>query len=113
MRISKFKVFWAELTEAGKHVQTGIRPVLVLGNDKSNRFSDVVTVVPISSKIEKSETIPTHVVLENGLKKSSVILPEQIRTVPKGCLLGDCIYTLNKDEEVLVKNAIIKQLGIA
>lgn len=113
MKISKFKVFWANLTEAGKHIQNGIRPVLVLGNDKSNRFSDVVTVLPISSKISKAETIPTHIVLPNALKKESVILPEQIRTVPKSCIMGDCVYALTKDEEYIVKDAVIKQLGFA
>lgn len=112
MKISKFKVFWANLTEAGKHIQNGVRPVLVLGNDKANRFSDVVTVLPISSQIEKFESIPTHVIIEEGLKKQSVILPEQIRTIPKGCIFGDCIYTLNKNETDLVKNAVIKQLGV-
>lgn len=113
MRISKFKIFWAELGESGKHIQSGMRPVLVLGNDKANRFSDVVTVLPISSKIEKAETIPTHIVLESGLKKESVILPEQIRTIPKSWLKGGCVYMLNKYEEDVVKNAVIKQLGFA
>ena len=113
MKIQKFNIFWANLTEAGKHIQNGVRPVLVLGNDKSNRFSDVVTVLPISSKINKAETIPTHIVLPNALKKESIILPEQIRTVPKSCIMGDCVYTLNKSEETLVKNAVMHQLGFA
>lgn len=113
MKISKFKVFWANLTEAGKHIQKGVRPVLVLGNDKSNRFSEVVTVLPISSNIDKAESIPTHIVLSDALKKESVILPEQIRTVPRSCIMGDCVYTLTKDEEYMVKDAVIKQLGFA
>ena len=113
MKVSKFKVFWANLTEAGKHIQKGVRPVLVLGNDKANRFSDVVTVLPISSNIDKAETIPTHIVLEQGLKKESVVLPEQIRTVPKSCIMGDCVYVLNKSEERMVKDAVIQQLGFA
>ena len=113
MRVQKFKIFWANLTEAGKHIQTGIRPVLVLGNNKANRFSDVVTVLPISSNIDKADSIPTHILLPDALKKVSVVLPEQIRTVPKSCIMGDCVYTLNKSEETLVKNAVMHQLGFA
>ena len=113
MEISKFKIFWAQLTEVGKYIQSGVRPVLVLGNDKTNRFSEVVTVLPISSKINKGANIPTHIILSDALKKQSVILPEQIRTIPKSCLMGPCIYTLNEDEKNKVKNAVVRQLGIA
>lgn len=92
--VKKGEVFWADLGENEGHVQSGRRPVLVLGNDTANRFSGVVTVLPISARIEKLHAIPTHVKLNSVLKTDSIVLPEQIRTISKEQLVSGCIYRL-------------------
>lgn len=111
--VKKGEVFWADLGECEGHVQSGRRPVLVLGNDTANRFSGVVTVLPISARIEKLHAIPTHVKLNSVLKTDSIVLPEQIRTISKEQLVSGCIYRLTDVEQDTVDQALLKQLGLS
>jgi mRNA interferase MazF len=60
------------------------RPALIISNDINNQFSDTVTVIPITSYVEK--TYPFEVLLpagENGLSKNSKAKCNQIRTIDK------------------------------
>ena len=111
--VKKGEVFWAELGENEGHVQSGRRPVLIIGNNTANRFSGVVTVLPISGRIEKLNAIPTHVKLNSALRGESIVLPEQIRTISKEQLVSSCIYRLTDDEQQTVDQALLKQLGLS
>ncbi|PYE51571.1 type II toxin-antitoxin system PemK/MazF family toxin [Paenibacillus barcinonensis] len=65
-------------------VQSGERPCVVLGNDMGNKYSPVVIVAPVTSRVKKP--MPTHVKVEKeeiGLYDDSIILLEQIMTVSK------------------------------
>lgn len=108
----KGDVVWAELPDGGMHIQKGRRPVLVLGSDAACKFSPVVTVAPLSSKLEKLNKVPTHVLLAN-LKRKSVVLTEQVRTIPKECIISTApIYQLNNNESQCVDYALTSQLGL-
>lgn len=111
LKTNKGDIFWAELPESGRHIQTGRRPVLIVGNEKANRYSDIVTVIPITGRVEKADVIPTHVCLNTAFRCGSVLLPEQIRTISKDQLLGSCIYRLTEDEQKTVDRALSEQLG--
>jgi mRNA-degrading endonuclease toxin of MazEF toxin-antitoxin module len=67
------------------HVQSGVRPVVVVQNDLGNYFSPTVVIVPITSNIAKKPGQPTHCVIEKtmGLSTDSIALGEQIRTIDK------------------------------
>ena len=83
MNIVRGEVYYADLSPVIGSEQGGYRPVLVVQNNKGNRFSTTVIVAPISSKLTKNH-LPTHVVIElEGLQKKSVILLEQLRTIDK------------------------------
>ncbi|MEG2374959.1 MAG: type II toxin-antitoxin system PemK/MazF family toxin [Niameybacter sp.] len=59
------------------------RPAVVLQNNKGNTFSNTTIVAFITSKMKRLD-IPTHVLLEGyRLWKPSMLLLEQIATVPK------------------------------
>lgn len=110
--LKKGDVVWAELPEGGIHVQKGRRPVLILGSDAACKYSPVLTVAPLSSKLQKADKVPTHVLLLN-LKKKSIVLTEQVRTIPKECILSDTpIYQLNRTENQNVNVALASQLGL-
>jgi len=67
------------------HEQGGIRPALIIQNDISNKFSPVVIVAAITSKIPEKQ-FPTNVSLtkeDSGLDKDSTILLNQVRTIDK------------------------------
>ena len=76
-------IYLADLGEGVGSEQRGERPVLIVQNNKGNIFSPTVTVLPITTKIHKSEGMPTHVILDdvNGLSEKSAIMAEQITTI--------------------------------
>ena len=81
--INRGDIYYADLSPVVGSEQGGIRPVLVLQNNKGNRFSTTVIIAPISSKLTKNP-IPTHVIIRcDSLEKKSVILLEQIRTISR------------------------------
>ena len=64
------------------------RPALVISNDINNQFSDTITVIPITSYVEK--IYPFEVLLspgESGLSKNSKAKCNQIRTIDKKRLI--------------------------
>ena len=52
--ISRGDIYYADLSPVIGSEQGGIRPVLVLQNNKGNKFSTTVIVAPISSKLTKN-----------------------------------------------------------
>ena len=72
--IHRGEIYYADLSPVIGSEQGGYRPVVVLQNNKGNRYSTTIIVAPISSKLTKNP-LPTHVMVENNyLEKKSVIL---------------------------------------
>ena len=89
MKIKRGDIFLVNLEPVRGSEQGGIRPVLIIQNDISNRYSPVTIIATITSKIGSKE-FPTNVLLpknESKLKKDSTILLNQIRTVDKRRLM--------------------------
>ena len=83
MMIKRGDVYYADLSPVVGSEQGGIRPVVVIQNDKGNRYSKTIIVAPISKKMSKPP-IPTHVIFEDAsLSYVSMILCEQLRTIDK------------------------------
>ena len=78
------EIYYANMNPAFGHEQGGIRPVLVLQNDVSNRFAPTLIVAQATRRIDKRPDLRTHVVLKDveGLDTSLFML-EQIRTIDK------------------------------
>lgn len=92
--IQRRDIWFSELPMAEGSTQGGRRPCLVISNETCNRFSPVITVVVLTSKLLKNN-LPTHVLLgsESGLKQDSIALCEQIITIDKRNLkfkIGEC-----------------------
>jgi len=94
------------------HIIYGERPVIVVSNDTANRFSPVISVVPVTSR--KRKLLPTHVAVEGyGLAEPSTVLTEQVLSVNKTDLL-DKIGTLAKTDEMLkIDRCLCIQFGVA
>lgn len=112
MNIKMGDIFYAILTPTIGSEQDGIRPVLIVQNNKGNRYSPTTIVIPITSSLSKKE-LPTHISLDNtkGLEKKSMALIEQIRTLDKSRLLTK-ITRADKVDLEKVKEAIKKNLNI-
>ena len=69
--------------------QSGIRPAIIIQNDKGNEHSPTTSVASITS--QEKRYLPTHVVVkpyQSGLNKVSTILMEQVRTIDKSRILS-------------------------
>lgn len=65
--------------------QGEIRPAVIVQNDVSNKYSPTTIIVPITSKKQTKKYV-TNVPISSGeskLKKDSLILCNQIRTIDK------------------------------
>lgn len=84
--VKRGDVYYCDLSPVIGSEQGGIRPVVIVQNDKGNKYSNTVIVAPISKKMAKPP-IPTHVIFTSDhLNYISMILLEQIRTVDKSRL---------------------------
>lgn len=72
------------------HKQNGVRPAVIVSNNKNNHNSPVITVVPLTARVWKKKYLPTHVQIpvkgNIGLKRPSMALAEQVGTLDKSCL---------------------------
>ena len=81
--IHRGEIYYADLSPVVGSEQGGYRPVIVLQNNKGNRYSTTVIIAPISSRLTKNP-LPTNVMVDcSSLEKKSAVLLEQIRTIDK------------------------------
>jgi len=73
-----------ELDPVVGHEQGKRRPCVVVQNDTGNQYSPTTIIAPVTGAEHVRRLSPVHVLLEQGdggLKKRSVVLCDQIRTV--------------------------------
>lgn len=67
MQIKRGDILIVDLKQkSGTSLQAGIRPAIVISNNKANTYSTVITVVPLTSKIYKKRYMPTHVFIKKA-----------------------------------------------
>lgn len=104
-------VYYADLSPVIGSEQGGVRPVVVVQNDKGNRYSKTIIIAPISKKMSKPP-IPTHVIFsDDSLSYVSMILCEQLRTIDKK-RLGQWICTLDDKTIEKINKAIRVSLAL-
>lgn len=97
MEVRRGDIFMANLTSHNVDYACGVRPVLIVQNDKGNAHSDSYIAAVITSKPKKY--LPTHFKLDSrcGLRKNSTVLCEHLITV-KRFMLMDYIGTIVNTE---------------
>ena len=109
--VKRGDVYYADLSPVIGSEQGGVRPVVVVQNDKGNKYSKTVIIAPISKKMSKPP-IPTHVVFSaDSLSYVSMILCEQIRTIDKK-RLGQWICTLDQETVEKINSALRVSFGL-
>ena len=90
MKIEMFDVIQVDLGRSFGSEQGGIRPAVIVQNNKGNKFSPTVLVIPMTSEIKKVN-MPTHNIMHktkfNGLDKDSMLLGEQTTVIDKKRIL--------------------------
>ena len=107
MGILRGDIFLANLEPIKGSEQGGIRPVLIIQNDVFNTYSPTTIIAPLTSK-SLSKKYLTSIFLskkESGLKKDSMILLNQIRTIDKQRIIKKIdfldSFTMNKVNNAL------------
>lgn len=113
--VFKGDVYYADLNPVIGSEQGGVRPVVILQNDIGNKYSPTTIVAPLTTR--NKNYVPMHVNLkESFLRKNTILLLEQIRTIDKRRLLKKigCITKKNQNQidKLLDKNFYnIKGMG--
>ena len=112
MEVKKGDLFFADLNPVVGSEQGGIRPIVIIQNDKGNKYSPTTVVATITSRQTK-KPLPTHVEIKvgNGITKKSIVMLEQIRTIDKTRLL-EHIGTLEQEDVKRIDEALVISLSI-
>lgn len=109
--IKRGEIYYADLSPVVGSEEGGIRPVIVLQNDKGNLHSKTVIVAAITTAKPKPQ-MPTHITITGcGLREESTVRLEHIRTIDKARLKE---YTGIADKTTMnrIDHAITVSFGI-
>ncbi len=113
MKIKRGQIYLVNLKNGNGSEQGGIRPVLVIQNNKGNKYSPTVIVACITSKSQTKRHLPTHYYLPDsaGLKYPSIVMMEQIKVIDKKRIIK-YIGTVSKRFMKILDKKILISLGI-
>ena len=113
LEITRGTIIMVDLPLGNGSVQGGTRPAVVISNDRGNKFSPVLIVVPLTSRVKKY--MPTHHTIEpsmiNGLSKTSIVLAEQIITVGKD-MVRNIVGTLEEIDINFINRKVMTSLAL-
>lgn len=110
-KIYRGEIYYADLSPVIGSEQGGVRPVLIIQNNKGNIHSPTLIVAAVTH--QKKPNLPTHVSL-NGLdflKENSIVLLEQIRTIDKK-RLREYIGEITKKQISEINHSLAISVGL-
>ena len=111
IQVKRGEIYYANLCPIVGSEQGGIRPVVILQNNKGNLHSRTTIVAAITGELNKSN-LPIHVIFKSEcMKKESMVLLEQIRTIDKS-RLGRLLGTMDNKIMKRVDKAILISFGM-
>ncbi len=100
INIQRGQVYEVNLNNTSLHVQSGRRPCLVIQNNLGNTFSPTLIIVPLTTKLKKTN-MPVHVITA----KNQMALCECILTISKEQIIS-YIKTLDEKTMELIDRAL-------
>lgn len=114
LEITRGTIVMVDLPTGNGSVQGGTRPAVVISNNRGNKFSPVLIVVPLTSRMDK-KYMPTHHTIEpsmiNGLTKTSIVLAEQIITIGKDTV-RNIVGTLEEIDINFINRKVMTSLAL-
>lgn len=89
MKIKRGQIYLVDLSDGFGSEQGGVRPVLVVQNNKGNKYSPTIIVACITSRAKTKNHLPTHYYIPDyvGLKYPSIVMMEQIKVIDKSRII--------------------------
>ena len=122
-RITRGKIFFADIPKTVGSTYFGKRPILVLSNNLNNKFSRTITAIPCTTRVGisrggKKKDLPTHVYIPSGkggtgLKRDTIVMCENICNYSVE-ILEECIGEIDESSELMreIEKAVQIQIGI-
>lgn len=114
MEIRRYDIVQADLSGAVGSEQGGIRPVLIIQNNKGNLYSTTTIVMPFSTQIKNLKQ-PTHTLIKKsagtGLKKDSILLGEQVRAISNQRIIKKIGIVTNEKERKEIRRIYAANFG--
>ncbi|MCL4376779.1 MAG: type II toxin-antitoxin system PemK/MazF family toxin [Actinobacteria bacterium] len=89
------------------------RPALIISNDKNNEYSSTVTLIPITTSIDRIYPFEVFISkVESGLQSESKLKCNQVRTVDKLRLVR-LIGQLSAERLTKAEEALLIHMGIS
>lgn len=85
--VHRGEIYFYSFPKQEGSVQFGLRPCVVVSNEKNNELSTIVNVIPLTT--QPKNPLPTHVYINVGSVYGNA-LAEQIMTIPKSRLRQYC-----------------------
>lgn len=94
--------------------QCGVRPAVIVSNNRANMHSPVITVVPLTGQVHKKRFLPTHVFVPKccGLNRDSLALAEQVETIDKNSMREKRGHITDAAVMASITRALQIQIGI-
>ena len=106
-------IYRANLDPVVGSEQGGVRPVVIIQNDMGNRHSPTVIVAAVTTRSKPRLPVHVHITAaESGLRRDSVVLLEQVRTLEKTRLTRR-LGSLGEDAMRRIDRALALSLGTA
>lgn len=116
MKIKRGQIYLVDLSDGFGSEQGGVRPVLVVQNNKGNKYSPTIIVACITSRAKTKHHLPTHYYIPDyvGLKYPSIVMMEQIKVIDKARIIkyiGSVTPRFMRilDKKLLISIGVIKQ----
>ena len=113
MNVFRGGIYLVDLRNRVGSEQGGIRPVLVMQNDKGNKYSPTTIICPLTSKNKQMKE--THVTLtpdDCGVIMDSTVLCEQVMTIDKSRIRSKVGEIRNPQKMCDIEEKIMISFGI-
>ena len=115
----QFDIVWVDLPEiiGALHTQKGRHPAVILSSNSNNKNNSNITVIPISSRINKARHLSTHLYLNLeaakslGLYKESVIQAENTMPVDKSMIIKTVGHVTDHNMKEAIKRIVNAYVG--
>lgn len=105
MDLQRYDIIKAKINYEGNSVQTNERPYVIVSNPLGTKYAPIITVMPLTSKIKKTN-MPCHGCIqangENGLQLYSMVMGEQIITISKTEVVEKLGTVIKKEDRKMV-----------
>jgi mRNA interferase MazF len=110
INMKKGEIYKVKIKENIGSEQGGYRPVIILNSDA---FKEKALVATLTTSVKRK--LPVHIWLEpedTGLELSSLVLLEQIKTIPKKSLKNKIGFVKTEEKWDKIENALKISLGL-